>query len=59
VLLDFETYERARSRFVGGYRVVTMPGGHFLHREHPERFLEELLGALGSSRGAPAEAAGP
>lgn len=38
--------ERARSRFTGSYDVVLMPGGHFLHRQHPERFIEELLGVL-------------
>ena len=41
-----EVYERARSRFTGSYRVVTMPGGHFMHREHPERFNRELIAAL-------------
>jgi pimeloyl-ACP methyl ester carboxylesterase len=35
-------YERARSRFTGPYEVVTMPGGHFMHREDPERFAREL-----------------
>ncbi len=39
-------YERARSRFTGTYEVVTMPGSHFMHRQHPARFIEELLGAL-------------
>jgi hypothetical protein len=23
-----------------------MPGGHFMHREHPQRFIEELLRVL-------------
>lgn len=40
-------YERARSRYTASYEVVTMPGGHFLHREHPERFTSELLRLLG------------
>lgn len=35
-------YERARSRFTGRYEVVTMPGGHFMHREHPDVFAREL-----------------
>ena len=26
--------------------VIRMPGGHFLHREHPLRFAEELVAAL-------------
>jgi len=24
-----------------------MPGGHFMHREHPERFNRELVDVLG------------
>lgn len=39
-------YEKARGHFRAGYEVVTMPGGHFMHREHPERFIELLLRAL-------------
>jgi pimeloyl-ACP methyl ester carboxylesterase len=39
-------YERARSRYASSYEVVRMPGGHFMHREHPKRFNEELLRAL-------------
>jgi pimeloyl-ACP methyl ester carboxylesterase len=42
-------YERARSRFLGRYEVVTMPGGHFMHREHPERFNRELLRVVASA----------
>jgi pimeloyl-ACP methyl ester carboxylesterase len=30
----------------GSYEVIRMPGGHWLHLEHPERFRDELLGAL-------------
>jgi pimeloyl-ACP methyl ester carboxylesterase len=50
VLFDLEPYERARSRFASSYRVVRMPGGHFLHREHPERFNQELLATLREER---------
>jgi len=39
-------YERARSRYSSSYEVVQMPGGHFMHREHPKRFNEELLRVL-------------
>ncbi len=39
-------YERARRRYTSSYEVVRMPGGHFLHREHPKRFNDELLRAL-------------
>jgi pimeloyl-ACP methyl ester carboxylesterase len=52
-IVEPSAYERARSRYRKTYEVVTMPGGHFLHREHPERFVAELLGAL--SRHAPIE----
>jgi pimeloyl-ACP methyl ester carboxylesterase len=38
-----EAFDRAASWFTAGYEVVRMPGGHFMHREHPERFNEELL----------------
>jgi pimeloyl-ACP methyl ester carboxylesterase len=46
VLRDVSVYERARSRFTGPYEVVRMPGGHFMHREDPERFARELVRAL-------------
>jgi pimeloyl-ACP methyl ester carboxylesterase len=39
-------YERARGRYLDRYEVVTMPGGHFMHREHPERFARELVRLL-------------
>ncbi len=39
-------FERARPWYRDRYEVVTLPGGHFLHREHPERFHEELLRRL-------------
>lgn len=40
---DRQDFERGRSRFTGPYAVEVMPGGHFLHREHPRVFLERLL----------------
>jgi pimeloyl-ACP methyl ester carboxylesterase len=43
-----EMYEQAASWFTGGYRVVRVPGGHFMHREHPERFNPALLEVLAS-----------
>lgn len=39
-------FDRAASWYTGGYRVVRMPGGHFMHREHPARFIQELLEVL-------------
>lgn len=47
VLTDVDTYERARRFHEDHYEVVRMPGGHFLHREHPERFAEALGEVLG------------
>lgn len=44
--LRLSDYERARGFYVTGCEIIHMPGGHFLHREHPERFIEELLRVL-------------
>ncbi len=43
-------YERARHHYRAGYEIVTMPGGHFMHREHPERFIRSLLRVLEQAR---------
>ena len=45
-ILPPAAYEKARSRFTGPYEVVQMPGGHFMHREHPAVFNEKLLRVL-------------
>jgi pimeloyl-ACP methyl ester carboxylesterase len=39
-------YERARRQYKAAYEVVTLPGGHFLHREHPEQFNQALVARL-------------
>lgn len=39
-------FERARRFYRDSYEVVTLPGGHFLHREHPEQFQAELIRRL-------------
>jgi pimeloyl-ACP methyl ester carboxylesterase len=41
--ISTKMYERARRCYEGSYEVVTMPGGHFMHREHPAHFERELL----------------
>ena len=41
-------YERSLRCYDAGCAIVHMPGGHFLHREHPERFIAELLRFLGA-----------
>ncbi len=38
-----DDYEYARPMFASDYVIETMPGGHFLHREHPAIFAEKLL----------------
>jgi pimeloyl-ACP methyl ester carboxylesterase len=43
-------YERARRFYLDSYEVVTLPGGHFLHREHPDQFNAELLARLPPAR---------
>ena len=45
-VLSVKAYHKAARRFEGDYRVIEMPGGHFMHREHPEHFIEQLLGVL-------------
>lgn len=35
-------YERARRCFSARYDIVSVPGGHFMHREHPDAFIAEL-----------------
>lgn len=39
-------YERARRCFKSDYHVIRVPGGHFMHREHPEAFVPALVKAL-------------
>ena len=51
-------YERARRCFTGVYEVVTVPGGHFMHREQPAAFEAALLGALARHAPPPSATAG-
>jgi pimeloyl-ACP methyl ester carboxylesterase len=37
------TYHAAARFFTNGYTVEEMAGGHFLHREHPQTFVDKLL----------------
>ena len=39
-------YEKARHCYDASYEVVQVPGGHFMHREHPAAFNAELVRAL-------------
>jgi pimeloyl-ACP methyl ester carboxylesterase len=42
-IIAARAYEKARHCFTGSYEVVQVPGGHFMHREHPDHFLRELV----------------
>jgi pimeloyl-ACP methyl ester carboxylesterase len=42
-MLPPRAYEKARQCYSGSYEVVQVPGGHFMHREHPATFIPELV----------------
>jgi pimeloyl-ACP methyl ester carboxylesterase len=42
-VIPTRAYEKARHRYASSYEVVIMPGGHFMHREHPDAFVPELV----------------
>jgi pimeloyl-ACP methyl ester carboxylesterase len=48
-LIEQAAFDRAAPWFTNGYRVVRMPGGHFMHREHPAEFNAKLLEVLKSA----------
>jgi pimeloyl-ACP methyl ester carboxylesterase len=50
-------YEKARHLFTSSYEVVQVPGGHFMHREHPDAFVPELVRVVRDHEGR-ARAAG-
>ena len=39
-------YEKARHCYASSYEVIQVPGGHFMHREHPDEFITELVRTL-------------
>jgi pimeloyl-ACP methyl ester carboxylesterase len=45
-LVKWRAYEKARHCFTASYEVVQVPGGHFMHREHPTEFNTELVRVL-------------
>jgi pimeloyl-ACP methyl ester carboxylesterase len=51
-IVPLAAYDRARRMYAAGYDVVYMPGGHFMHREHPNQFNHELLRVLAAHRAA-------
>lgn len=42
-IVEPSDYRDAAVMFEGDYVVEEVPGGHFMHREHPETFAERLL----------------
>ena len=40
---SLRTIGAAARMFDGDYIVEEVPGGHFMHREHPDAFAERLL----------------
>lgn len=46
-IVEPQDYRRAARMFDGEYSVEEVPGGHFMHREHPQVFAERLLAHLG------------
>lgn len=49
-LLPLAAFERARRCYADRYEVVAVPGGHFMHREHPDPFSSELIRVLVEER---------
>jgi pimeloyl-ACP methyl ester carboxylesterase len=49
-VLRLSDYQRARRWYAAPHEIVHMPGGHFLHREHPDRFNAELLRLVSPAR---------
>lgn len=45
-ITDASDYARGKKMFGGPYAVESLPGGHFVHRESPERFAARLLAHL-------------
>ncbi|HEY4243467.1 MAG TPA: alpha/beta hydrolase [Kofleriaceae bacterium] len=43
-------FEKARTCYAKSYEVVQVPGSHFLHREHPDAFIPELVRVLRGAR---------
>ena len=43
-------YEKARHYFTASYEVVQVPGGHFMHREHPDHVIPELVRVIRDQR---------
>ena len=49
-VIEVEQYERARSRFNKDYEIIEMDGGHFMHRQYPDVFEDNLIRVLARYR---------
>jgi pimeloyl-ACP methyl ester carboxylesterase len=45
-LIAPRAFEKARRCYEASYEVVQVPGGHFMHREHPGEFADALVHVL-------------
>lgn len=45
-MISPRAYHKAKKMFAGAYDVAEVPGGHFMHREHPAEFTRALIAAL-------------
>ncbi len=45
-IVSVDDYRYAARMFTGRYTIEEVPGGHFLHREHPDLFAARLLAHL-------------
>jgi pimeloyl-ACP methyl ester carboxylesterase len=52
-LVSPRLFEKVRRRYAASYEVVQVPGGHFMHREHPDTFHRELVRVLVEHSGSP------
>ena len=46
--IEVDVYHRAARSFSAGYEVVALPGGHFVHRESPNAFVNAVTTFLSS-----------
>jgi pimeloyl-ACP methyl ester carboxylesterase len=45
-MIALRAYHKARRCYAGPHEAVEMPGGHFMHREHPDVFTRKLVRVL-------------
>ncbi|HEY5939004.1 MAG TPA: alpha/beta hydrolase [Kofleriaceae bacterium] len=51
-IISPRAYEKARHCFSASYEVVQVPGGHFMHREHADHVIPELVRVIREHAGA-------